>query len=161
MTYKLCKGAFMRKLGIIAFWVGWPGLWLLSRGQKRRTRVIVICNNEVLMIKDWIGAGKWSLPGGGVKIGEDSQKCAERELLEETGIKVQPKQIKHFRNFDNLKQSGMKFNCLTYFVELSSKPTLKLQHFEIADARWIPLLELRRHVINPAALNILEAFSSN
>lgn len=150
-----------QRTGTIAFWIGWPGLWLLSRGQKRRTRIIIVCDNQVLLIKDWIGSGKFSLPGGGLKRGEDPKVCARRELYEETGIRLKPSQLKHFRNFDNLVQSGMNFHCLAYYAILPAKPELKLQALEIVDAKWIPLKTKDEYNINPAALNILRAFSSH
>ena len=150
----------IQKLGIIVFWLGWPGLWLLSRFSKRRTRVIIVCGNQVLFIRDWIGSGKFGLPGGGIKIGEDPKTCALRELLEETGVDLQPNQLKSFRDFDNLVQSGMKFHCLAYYAKLPSKPVLKLQPYEIVEAKWIQQSEFNKFNINSSALNILEAFSS-
>ena len=34
------------------------------------------------------GAGKWTMPGGKLHFGESFEKGAEREVLEETGIKI-------------------------------------------------------------------------
>lgn len=151
----------VQRTGIVAFWIGWPGLWLLSRFGKHRTRVIVICGQQVLIVKDWIGAGKFSLPGGGLKLGEDPKTCALRELKEETGIELKPTQLKDFGDFNNLVQSGMKFHCKAFYAVLTSKPELKLQHLEIVEAKWIPLKKMGDYNINPAALKILQAFSSS
>lgn len=148
---------YMQLLGRILFWIGWPGLWLLSRGVKRRTRVLVVCNNEVLLLKDWLGAGKWTLPGGGVKFGEDPLVCAKRELKEEAGIDI--KKLTFFKEFPKLKQIGMNFHCLAYYIELKSKPALHLHPLEIAEAQWVSLDELANHDMNQAARMILEAFS--
>jgi 8-oxo-dGTP diphosphatase len=39
----------------------------------------------------------WLLPGGGLERGETILKCAEREMLEETGLVVQALEVIHFR----------------------------------------------------------------
>jgi 8-oxo-dGTP diphosphatase len=46
--------------------------------------------DEVLLAqrgKTW-GYGYWSLPGGKIEAGETAQQAAERELLEETGVRA-------------------------------------------------------------------------
>jgi 8-oxo-dGTP diphosphatase len=45
---------------------------------------IVVKNNSILLLRQ--NGGGYDLPGGGVKLGEDPQNAALRELKEETGI---------------------------------------------------------------------------
>ena len=35
----------------------------------------------------------WMLPGGGIEYGESVEACAERELLEETGLEIKVKRV--------------------------------------------------------------------
>ena len=52
--------------------------------------VIVFRDQEVLLVKrdKEPNKGQWSIPGGKQKIGETLVEAAQRELLEETGVKV-------------------------------------------------------------------------
>ena len=52
--------------------------------------VIVFRDQEVLMVKrkKEPNKGQWSIPGGKQMIGETAAEAAKRELLEETGVKV-------------------------------------------------------------------------
>lgn len=51
---------------------------------------VVECDGKVLMVRRGTepGLGLWSLPGGYVDRGEVVEGAAEREVLEETGLKV-------------------------------------------------------------------------
>ena len=53
--------------------------------------VIVFCDQEVLLVKrnKEPNKGQWSIPGGKQNIGETATDAAKRELLEETGVKVE------------------------------------------------------------------------
>lgn len=53
--------------------------------------VIINSKNEVLFIKQRNGpyAGNWLLPGGGIEYGETALNAAKREVMEETGVKVE------------------------------------------------------------------------
>lgn len=47
--------------------------------------VIIRTGQDYLLVHD---GKKWSLPGGGIKKGETSNRAAKREVLEETGLTV-------------------------------------------------------------------------
>ncbi|MDG7006722.1 MAG: NUDIX hydrolase [Nitrososphaerota archaeon] len=51
---------------------------------------VVHSGGKVLLVKrnNPPNEGKWALPGGLVELGETTQAAAEREVLEETGLKV-------------------------------------------------------------------------
>ena len=54
--------------------------------------VIVFRDQEVLLVKrnKDPNKGHWSIPGGRQMLGETVAEAAQRELLEETGVKVDP-----------------------------------------------------------------------
>jgi ADP-ribose pyrophosphatase YjhB (NUDIX family) len=56
---------------------------------------VIVKNDRVVLVKR--GApplqGEWSLPGGVVEIGETLRAAAEREALEETGLKVEAGEV--------------------------------------------------------------------
>lgn len=67
---------------------------VLPIARRPRTRVIVMLNDrEILMVKNWLGSQRWTLPGGGMKRGESPAHAAARELLEETGLVVSHDQL--------------------------------------------------------------------
>jgi ADP-ribose pyrophosphatase YjhB (NUDIX family) len=51
---------------------------------------VVVADGLVLIVKRAREplAGQWSLPGGGVELGETLEECLARELLEETGLQI-------------------------------------------------------------------------
>jgi len=52
-------------------------------------------NNEILLVKRGVepDIGSWCLPGGFIELGETSEQAVKRELLEETGVDVNPGEI--------------------------------------------------------------------
>ena len=52
-----------------------------------RTGGILVHDNKMLFVKSGIG-GYYYMIGGGVHLGERSDKCIEREVFEEAGIKA-------------------------------------------------------------------------
>jgi len=53
---------------------------------------IIISDNKILLVKrvNPPGKGRWSVPGGHLKLGESIYEAAKRELKEETGIIAEP-----------------------------------------------------------------------
>ncbi len=62
--------------------------------ESKRPRVgvgVIIRNNSKVLFgrrKNAHGDGDWSVPGGHLEFGESLEHCAEREVLEETGVKI-------------------------------------------------------------------------
>ena len=83
--------AWWALMGQALFWLTWPGIALIMP-RTRRSRVLVVHEGKILLVKSWYGSGEWTLPGGGIKRGETPLQTAKRELSEETGLK--PKNIK-------------------------------------------------------------------
>jgi 8-oxo-dGTP pyrophosphatase MutT (NUDIX family) len=127
-------------LGRIAFWVGWP-LWhvLLQRGT--RTRVLVMYNSQALAVRSYLGAGNWGMPGGGVKRGEDPAHAASRELVEETGIRLDAAAFVSF-GLGTENHHGHTYTAAYFAVALPSKPLVSRQIVEISDVAWRPLDEV-------------------
>ena len=57
-----------------------------------RTGAFIIKDNKILFVKSKIG-GYYYMLGGGVHLGETSEKCIGREVFEETGIKAQVERL--------------------------------------------------------------------
>ena len=52
---------------------------------------VIVHEGRVVLVKRRFEplAGKWSIPGGAVEIGETLEACVAREMLEETGFEVE------------------------------------------------------------------------
>jgi 8-oxo-dGTP diphosphatase len=63
---------------------------MLYQRPKVGVGVIIIKEGKVLLgkRKNAHGSGTWSTPGGHLEFGESLEECAEREVLEETGLHI-------------------------------------------------------------------------
>lgn len=149
----------MKKLwevtGRVVFWLAWPALRLRLR-LTTRTRVIIQYGNQILVVKNWLGSGKWGLPGGGVKINEDSLTAVLRELKEEVGIAPKRNKCNKVGNFE-YQSDGLSFVYSLYKVRLNKKPKIKIQKSEITNARWINKKQLNK---NNSASDVTQALKA-
>jgi ADP-ribose pyrophosphatase YjhB (NUDIX family) len=106
--------------GQVAFWLSWPLLFFYLRIGSR-TRVVVVHGNEVLVVHNWHGDGKWSFPGGGLKRGEDPKHGAAREVMEETGVVVKPEKLQTILKGIS-KQRGLSYKYECFWTQVSTKP---------------------------------------
>lgn len=139
-------------VGRILFFLSWPILWFVMP-LTRRVRVIVLYDNQVLLIKNWIGNGKWDLPGGGVKFGESADDAAIRELREELGMHVRDIRKLHAMPM-TMKRSGIT-QRLEYLLATTDPDENVIQNWEITAFSWRPLSEALTLDIIPKELETL------
>jgi ADP-ribose pyrophosphatase YjhB (NUDIX family) len=53
----------------------------------------IIYNKTSILLQKRADCDKWGLPGGFMELGESTQECCVRELMEETGITVDQKNL--------------------------------------------------------------------
>lgn len=84
---------------------------------------IAVKDGKILLIKRAFepGAGKWSIPGGMVELGETMAEACAREMEEETGIKVEVlEQIRAFDMIDKDDEGKVRYHYV--LVDFLVKP---------------------------------------
>jgi 8-oxo-dGTP pyrophosphatase MutT (NUDIX family) len=128
-------------IGRVTYWLSWPLLFWYLRGSER-SRIIIVAEGKILLIQNWHGPGKWTLPGGGVHKGEEVVLSATRELLEETTIALGKDQLRLLAT-KPFRENGLGFTCHYFVAELGQviKATPKLP--EILKAEWLDTEEAK------------------
>jgi len=148
----------MKLLSSAFFWITWPISWLFLHGS-RRSRVLVIAEDSILLVKHWHGTGHWSLPGGGLHRREAPDVGAARELLEETAIKVATSQLIDL-GVTRAKTKGIGYTAYLYAVELPELPDVQTQRFEIMEAAWHKLGDVRGDDVSIEVLRAVRRWRS-
>lgn len=99
----------------------------------------MIENGKILLVKRAFdpGAGKWSVPGGLVELGEKLSEACAREAEEETGLRVQVLELINVFDMIEKEDSG-KIKYHYVLVEFLVKPVsgeLK-PNAEVSELRW-------------------------
>ncbi len=142
--------------GTGVYWLTWPGLWLYLHFS-HRTRVLVVCDQHVLLVKSWLGDGKWSLPGGGLHRGEAPRVGAQRELAEETTLNVSLDDFQFFAS-TTASSNGLRFSYDLFVVELATQSSVNRQPSEIAAIGWHDHHQLLNRQLNQEVQEALRAW---
>jgi 8-oxo-dGTP pyrophosphatase MutT (NUDIX family) len=143
-----------RLLGVCTYWLAWP-LYLIYFRLGERTRVVLIHDGRILAMQQWIGSGRWGLPGGGMHRGEPPLDGALRELREETGIRLAANQLTYVGKA-RYRQHGQRFNFHVFACVLGQPVPLRRQWHEVAVLSWLPADGLTPRIATNDTLQSLE-----
>ena len=100
-------------------------------------------NDEVLFIdrhKSWTGL---AFPGGHLKEGESLHECVKREILEETGYRIENIEFKGIAHFYN---SVSKERYIVFNYSTSTFSGVMKQECSEGKLYWIPISKLDKHI---------------
>lgn len=145
--------------GVVMFWLTWPLIYVYSLITPPRTRVILIYQDQVLVVKNWLGAGSWALPGGGTHRGETALTAAVREVAEELGISLNSPMVQELGQHVSRERGGLQSKYYLFVTELAQKPSVTLQRHEIMAYRWVTLDALE-HADERMSVTVTDALAT-
>lgn len=107
-----------------------------------RVAAAVIGNGKLLVVKhEKKGRTWWCLPGGGLEPGETLEACLEREIMEETGLRIRTEKPIYLGElilpYEHLLE-------VAYHASIVGGSIGKRIDREVKAVRWVPLKGLRR-----------------
>ncbi len=119
---------------------------------------IITYQNKVLFEKR-ADCGRWALIGGGLKTDETLVACLEREIFEETGLKIQnykfldilddPSRITQYPDGNILRTVTVLYSCELDKVKqlVVSDESTELRFFGIDELQNLDIVETHRHIV--------------
>jgi len=148
--------------------LGYPG----SDGTKRQMIVreypqspvvavggVVVHDGQVLLIRraKEPSLGQWSIPGGAVETGEKLKDALRREILEETGLFVEPGEILEVLDRIVTDARGVvqyHYVLIDFVCSLESGELRPAS--DVSDARWVARADLGPYGLRPDTLRVIE-----
>lgn len=121
---------------------------------------IVVREGKVLLVKRAAAPsrGLWAIPGGSLELGETLQRGAEREILEETGIRIRagaPVYAFDFIEYDT--SNRLQYHFVVVDVEAEYVGGEVQAADDALDARWVSPEDLQGMPVSRNTLKILKA----
>ncbi len=126
----------------------------------------IIVNDGKALLLNTVHTGTYSLPGGGIEIGESIENALKRELKEETGIEVELIRFYKFQEqFFYYDPADVAFHCFLFFYICSPKSLEVCKDSEVDDEsverpRWVEISGLESEHFHNHGQLILEALHS-
>lgn len=127
---------------------------------------IVLHDNKLLMTKrhepEAKGAhSKWEMPGGKVDFGEEPHEAIVREIMEETGVKIQVKRLLPvvFTQYWDYPWGVQQTLLFAYECEFISEGKRKKDH-RVLSVEWVELEEIKKRERLPGVDYFLDRLRS-
>jgi ADP-ribose pyrophosphatase len=120
---------------------------------------VAIRNGKILVVKRAFepGAGKWSIPGGLVELGETLSEACAREMKEETGVEIDVLELINVFDMIDRDESGrIKWHYV--LVDFLVKPVggSERANPEVTDMRWVTHEEAKTMDLTMTARRAIE-----
>lgn len=123
--------------GKVAYWLTSPLLFLISLRAKPRVRVIVASKDgEILLIRNWYGRQRWTLPGGGMRWHEPPVEAARRELREELGLDLPATALHPLGTIDKYDKTTP-FQATVFSTYMPPDVSVYRHPLELIDFAWV------------------------
>ena len=120
---------------------------------------VVLDGGRVLLIRRGHAPlkGQWSLPGGGVEIGETLEQAIAREVLEETGLEVEVGPIVEVLDRISRDDDGRVEHHFV-LIDFVARPSggLLRSASDAEDAAWVALTDLARYEVAPVTISVIQ-----
>lgn len=147
----------IEKLGMVVFYAAWPFWFFYFKFSGSRSRVLVVAEGDVLLLKGWLSNGSWALHGGGSHKNEPIAASAVRELQEEVAIASAETALQPLGRRQH-QDHGLSYTAEFFTLELQEKPPIRRRRIEIAEAKWVPLQEIKRYKLDNDARFALKKY---
>ena len=127
-----------------------------------RCRGIIMHQDKILVVKHYIGANFFALPGGHLEWGEEVKECFTREIIEELGIKPEIGRLLYINNL-TLEEADGKQSIEFFFEVLNSadyynaKSFTGSHNFELIETAWIGKNDSRKILPNGIQIDLNNA----
>lgn len=113
--------------------------------------------DKVLMVKASYKS-EWTFPGGVIDEDESPQAAALRELAEEVGVALEPKDVTFLSVVYTPSGDGFKdrYSFAFYTDKVSIDSELTLQESEIEAAKWVPITEVAEYANGRGSYRIFQ-----
>ena len=100
----------------------------------------------------------WAIPGGRIQIGESLQQAAEREILEETGVRIRAGDpVFTFDYIDRDDAGKVRFHYVIVDMIADYLGGDPQPGDDAADARWVSAAELKKLKVSAMTRKLLNA----
>jgi len=122
---------------------------------------VAIKDRSVLLVKRGKAPsdGKWAIPGGSVELGETLQQAAEREIFEETNIRIRAGlPVYTFDFIERDRQGAIQFHYIIVDLAAEYLEGELMPGDDAAQAAWIPFKKLDSLDINATTREFLSNY---
>lgn len=119
---------------------------------------VVFKDHRVLLVRrgQAPAKGQWAIPGGSVRLGETLQQAAEREILEETGIRIRATSpVLTFDTIERDENGRIRFHYVIVDLAAEYVSGTPVAGDDADEARWVAREELSGLSVNARTLDLL------